>query len=117
MFYGISLVSLFVCFTCSVFTLYHKFFTGLAVPGWTSITIAASFFGTLNALGIGILGEYVIRIYDQVRMRPQFIVSRKVNFEETTAPAPEALLKWLADCWSEDSEPVLIGDACGPERT
>ncbi len=38
--------------------------------------------GAMNALGIAILGEYVIRIYDQVRERPMFLVERKVNFED-----------------------------------
>ena len=33
----------------------------------------------LNALGIAILGEYVVRIFDQVRGRPQFIIDRTVN--------------------------------------
>ena len=35
----------------------------------------------MNALGIGILGEYVVRIYDQVRAHPLFLVARRVNFE------------------------------------
>ncbi len=38
------------------------------------------FFGALNALGISILGEYVVRIYDQVRGRPLYLVDRCVNF-------------------------------------
>ena len=42
--------------------------------------LTGSFFGALNALGISILGEYVIRIYDQVRGRPLYVVDRSVNF-------------------------------------
>lgn len=102
MFYGISALSLGVCLTCSGYALYHKLFTGFAVPGWTSITITAAFFGALNALGIGILGEYVIRIFDQVRARPQFIVSRKVNFEERSGRAPGPLLELLAEHWTDE---------------
>ena len=41
--------------------------------------ITASFFGALNALGISILGEYVIRIYDQVRSRPVFVADSVKN--------------------------------------
>jgi dolichol-phosphate mannosyltransferase len=80
MFYGIAGMSILVCAGLCGFTLYHKLVSGLAVPGWTSITIAASFFGALNALGIGILGEYMARIYDQVRARPLFIVDRAAGF-------------------------------------
>lgn len=80
-FYTVAVTSALVCCGLTSFTLYHKLLTGLATPGWTSITMAASFFGALNALGIAILGEYVIRIYDQVRARPMYIVASKVNFE------------------------------------
>jgi polyisoprenyl-phosphate glycosyltransferase len=38
-------------------------------------------FGAINALGISILGEYIVRIYDQVRQRPHYIVSRTVNVD------------------------------------
>ncbi len=67
----------FLGFLC--FTLYHRFVTGLAIPGWTSTIMTASLFGALNSLGIAILGEYVLRIYDQVRGRPLFVVDRTVN--------------------------------------
>jgi len=61
------------------FSLYCKLFTDYAIPGWTSQILVASFFGALNALGICILGEYIIRIYDQVRGRPLYVVDRTVN--------------------------------------
>jgi dolichol-phosphate mannosyltransferase len=57
-----------------LFALYHRLLTGEAIPGWTSQLCVAAFFGMINALGVGILGEYVFRIYDQVRGRPLFIV-------------------------------------------
>jgi len=61
------------------YSLYCRLFTGLAVPGWTSNVLAASFFGAINALGISMLGEYVTRIYDQVRGRPLYVVARAIN--------------------------------------
>ncbi len=64
------------------YALFCKLFTNLAIPGWTSYILTGSFFGALNALGISILGEYVIRIYDQVRNRPLYVVDRTVNVEE-----------------------------------
>lgn len=81
-FYVFSILSVLIFIFLCLFTLYHKFITGLAIPGWTSFIMTACFFGAINALGIGILGEYMIRIYDQVRDRPMFIVERKVNFTE-----------------------------------
>lgn len=79
LFYAISILSLVICCGCFAFTLYHKVMTGLAVPGWASGIMTASFFGALNALGIGVLGEYVVRIYDQVRGRPQYVVATVRN--------------------------------------
>ena len=81
LFYVFAFLSLVVFATSVAFTLFHKFFTQLAIPGWTSITMLASLFGMLNSLGICVLGEYVVRIYDQVRARPGFVVARRVNFD------------------------------------
>jgi len=76
------------------FAVFCRVFTNEAIPGWTSHILTGSFFGAINALGISILGEYVIRIYDQVRGRPQYVVDRTVNFSlpsqenDTAADAP-----------------------------
>lgn len=78
-FYVIAAVSAGVCLASAGFVVWHKTFTGLAIPGWASTIMTASFFGALNALGISILGEYVIRIYDQVRSRPIFLADSVVN--------------------------------------
>lgn len=81
MFYGIAGLSFALFLFCSGFTLYHRFVTHLAIPGWTSVTMVSALFGALNALGISVLGEYVVRIYDQVRQRPPFIVARTANLD------------------------------------
>ena len=89
LFYGIAAISACVCLAAIGFVLYHKAFTGLAIPGWASTIITASFFGALNALGISVLGEYVIRIYDQVRARPIFL---QQNSETTVVEHSAAAL-------------------------
>lgn len=88
LFYGIAAISASVCLAAIGFVLYHKTFTGLAIPGWASTIITASFFGALNAFGISVLGEYVIRIYDQVRARPIFLQQRS---EALVADKPPAI--------------------------
>ena len=55
---------------------------------------------TVYALGIGILGEYVTRIYDQVRARPLFIVARKVNFFEPGETTVGASPQWSGTSWA-----------------
>ncbi len=46
---------------------------------WVCVIGATSFFGSIQSLGIAILGEYIARIYDQVRNRPIYVVARSVN--------------------------------------
>lgn len=96
-FYVIGWLSIAVFLGLSGFTLYHKLFTGEAIPGWTSDTITTSFMGAINALGIAILGEYVIRIYNQVRARPLYVVERRVNLESDA----EAAVGSDADGWDK----------------
>jgi dolichol-phosphate mannosyltransferase len=79
-FYAIGGLAAVVFLGLSGYSLFCKWFTELAIPGWTSHVLIGSFFGALNASGICILGEYMVRIYDQVRNRPQFLVDRRVNF-------------------------------------
>lgn len=82
-FYTIGHSSLAIFFGLSGYSLACKMFTERAVPGWTSTVLVASFFGAVNALGISILGEYVTRIYDQVRGRPMYLVRNTVNLHTT----------------------------------
>ncbi len=82
-FYLIGYSALAIFLGLSAFSLYCRLFTDLAIPGWTSYILSASFFGALNALGISMLGEYVLRIYDQVRGRPLYLVDRVVNGAST----------------------------------
>ena len=112
---GYSALTVFV--TLSAFSLFCRLFTSLAIPGWTSHVLSASFFGALNALGISILGEYVTRIYDQVRGRPLYLVARRVNCEhrvETTADEPLELTELLSEAQSLLQS---MGDAGQPEES
>ncbi len=104
-FYGLAMASMLLGCICIVWALYHKLGTGVAIPGWTSITTVCSFFGAINALGIAILGEYVARIYDQVRNRPAYVVDETRNVgRSTTDRATEQDQQLLAELESLRSE-------------
>lgn len=52
------------------------------VSGWTSIMVTVTFLGGIQLISIGILGEYIARIYDENKNRPLYILSEKINLEE-----------------------------------
>jgi dolichol-phosphate mannosyltransferase len=53
-----------------------------------SLVILILFLGGCQLLAIGILGEYLGRIYDEVRQRPKFILDQMFGFEKTSANVP-----------------------------
>lgn len=89
MFYGLGAMAGVVFLALAGYAVFCKLFTDLAIPGWTSHVLIGSFFGAMNALGICILGEYVVRIYDQVRNRPMYLVDRTVNLHDVPPLSPE----------------------------
>ncbi len=72
----ISILSLLIGF---VLLLFH-FFGGTAPQGWTSLMIAVFFMGGLQLFVLGILGEYLGRVYVEVQNRPLYVVSNKIGF-------------------------------------
>jgi dolichol-phosphate mannosyltransferase len=55
------------------------YFLGATVPGWTSTVVVAFFVGGVQLIVLGVIGEYVGRIYDEVRRRPLYLVSEMVG--------------------------------------
>jgi glycosyltransferase involved in cell wall biosynthesis len=51
-----------------------SFLVGQTVPGWTSTMLPLTFFSGSNMMAIGLIGEYIGKIYDEVKMRPRYII-------------------------------------------
>lgn len=49
------------------------------LKGWTSIMFATTFVGGIVLLSLWIIGEYLVRIYDEAKQRPQYIIKKKIN--------------------------------------
>ena len=62
-----------IAFILIIYSLYQKFF-GYTEVGWTSLHISVLFLGGVQLLGIGILGEYLGRVSENVKNRPTYIV-------------------------------------------
>lgn len=69
------------CFAMLVsgYVIYSKYITLKAIPGWASETGLILFFGGTQFIILGILGEYIARIYDEVKGRPLYIVESRVG--------------------------------------
>ncbi len=64
-----------------VFYIYAKLIGYVKIPGWTLLVIFISFFSGLILLSLGIIAEYIWRIFDEVKGRPGFIIKKKDNIE------------------------------------
>jgi len=64
-----------------LFVLYLRLLTDTTVPGTTTIIILVLFIGGVQLIATGIGGEYIGRIYDEVKNRPQYVVKQLIGFE------------------------------------
>lgn len=55
------------------------FFPQIAIPGWTMIVVAIFFMGGVQLVMLGVIGEYIGRIYNEVRNRPNYIVAEEIK--------------------------------------
>jgi len=61
---------------------------GSYLPGFGTVTIAVLLLGGIQLIAIGIIGEYVGRIYDEVKGRPLYLVRSRLNIPEEETPEP-----------------------------
>lgn len=85
---GSILLGIVVCilgFEEAIRAILAHIFQWYAVPGWSSLTVLISVIGGATLVSIGILGEYVGKLYEQTKNRPLYLVARTVNITESGA--------------------------------
>jgi dolichol-phosphate mannosyltransferase len=75
-----------IAFVVGIFEIALRLFTGYNLPGYTSLIFAVLFLGGVQLIGIGILGEYIGRIYEEIKLRPLYLLAGV----ERAEPAPLA---------------------------
>lgn len=78
----VGLASAGISFLGAAYVIYEKLFTNKAILGWASTIVAITFIGGMILLTLGFIGEYIGRIYDEVKQRPIYIVQDKVGFHK-----------------------------------
>jgi glycosyltransferase involved in cell wall biosynthesis len=63
------------CVAYGVYAIAVRLFTDTAMPGWASLVVLLSFINALQLIFIGLLGEYIGKIFEEVKQRPIYIVS------------------------------------------
>lgn len=71
-----------------LFLVYLRLKHSFDLPGWTSLTVIVLFLGGIQLVTIGIVGEYIARIYDEVKFRPLYLVAQRIGFPDEPARAP-----------------------------
>ncbi|QNF32013.1 glycosyltransferase family 2 protein [Adhaeribacter swui] len=72
-----------IAFLVMLYTLYSRFITRDYVPGWSSLMVSVLFLGGVQLISIGIIGEYISRLSQNVRNRPLYIVNESNIPEES----------------------------------
>jgi len=68
------------------FIIFRVLIMGIDVPGYASTLVLLLFFSGLNMIGLGILGEYVGRIFTEVKRRPLYLIKQTIGLENSTPP-------------------------------
>ena len=72
-------LTILVAIALLIYSLISKFITHNVVTGWTSLMVAITFFSGVQLFSIGLLGEYIARIYDESKRRPLYLIKEKIN--------------------------------------
>ncbi len=80
---GIGIVSIFISFILLIYAILSYIFkwNNLA-SGWTSLMVAITFFAGVQLVSIWMISEYIARIYDDTKQRPEYIIDEKINIKE-----------------------------------
>jgi len=68
-------------FIVTLWALYAWLFTDRAIPGWTSTVVPMYFLGGIQLLSLGVIGEYLAKIYMESKHRPRYVVESAVNLD------------------------------------
>jgi glycosyltransferase involved in cell wall biosynthesis len=74
----IGFIIFILSFMIILWILFEKFFLGTTIQGWSSVMISIYFMGGIQVMSIGIIGEYIGRVFQQSKGRPRYIIEREI---------------------------------------
>ncbi len=80
----LGLLISFVSFFYAFFIIFRTIVLGSPLPGWPTVIIAITFIGGIQLLSLGVLGEYIAGIFNEVKRRPTYLIDKKTGFDAQT---------------------------------
>jgi polyisoprenyl-phosphate glycosyltransferase len=80
---GLGLLVSLISFAVTLWAVWIKLFTEMAIPGWASTVLPIYFLGGIQLLCLGIIGEYLAKIYTETKRRPRYIIEKTTNPDGT----------------------------------
>ena len=74
---GLGVLIIIGCIFAAIYALV-SYFTGNVVPGWTSLILSIWFIGGVQLLAVGMIGQYIGKIYIEVKHRPRYNIEKKL---------------------------------------
>ncbi len=85
-----GILALFCSIILGIYSLV-QYFSGHAVEGYTTLLFVLLFLGSGMMISLGIIGYYIAKIYEEVKRRPRYIISKRINGRENLSSAVEDL--------------------------
>ena len=80
---GLGIITIIISIIILIYSLVsYAFRLNQLSPGWTSIMVAITLFSGVQLLSIWIMSEYIARIYDETKNRPEYIIDKKINIKK-----------------------------------
>lgn len=86
-----------------LWVVYVAFVLKTVVPGWASLIVVQGLFSGVTLISVGLMGDYISRIYDESKQRPLYVLTQTENLSPSTASSPRGL--WLAGTPPKDQGP------------
>ena len=78
---ALGVIIICMCFLAAVYALW-SYFTGHVTAGWTSLILSIWFLGGVQLVSIGLIGQYIGKIYIEVKQRPRYNIETFLNEED-----------------------------------
>jgi dolichol-phosphate mannosyltransferase len=75
-----------------LYTLYVVYFRGNVVTGWASVVVLQCLFSGATLFALGLVGDYIAKIFEETKMRPLYVVDRTFNIDAELPAASRAVV-------------------------